>query len=140
MIDLRNTDAEALIASLEPGSVAGVIADPPWKYGSPREAVTRFGLGASIADKYDEMQDRDIVRILDSTYPLVGPNAYLAVWCTWPKMAEWSAVHESMRWRYVTGGCWAKANGFGVGFHAAGDSEFWLIYVKGSPRPAEGRR
>ena len=39
-----------------------------------------------------------------------------------------------------TGGAWTKDGGFGMGYHHAGDSEFWLLYVKGSPRPAEGRQ
>ncbi len=79
-------------------------------------------------------------RTLASTFAACTDDAYLAVWCTWPKLAEWFAVHGSMPWRYVTGGAWAKSNGFGIGYHHAGDSELWLLYVKGSPRPADGRQ
>lgn len=140
MTDLRCCSAEDLIASLAPGSVDAVIADPPWKYGSPRDAVTLGGLAAGVADAYQEMPDRLVVWSLDLAFDATPADAYLAVWCTWPKLAEWFAVHGSMRWRYVTGGAWTKSNGFGVGFHHAGDSEFWLLYVKGSPRPAEGRQ
>lgn len=137
-IDLRCCSAEALIASLAPGSVAGVHADPPWAYANGERCG---GSGTSGAqDQYSVLDVGGIAATLDSTFPLCGPRAYLAVWCTWPKLAEWFAVHDAMRWRYVTGGCWTKSDGFGMGYHHAGDSEFWLLYVKGSPRPAEGRQ
>jgi hypothetical protein len=136
-IDIRCCGADELIASLEPGSVAGVVADPPWPY----DNGTSGGSGTSGVDSlYSTPTIGSIATTLDGSHDACGPNAYLAVWCTWPKLAEWFAAHESMRWRYVTGGAWCKSNGFGMGYHAAGDSEFWLLYVKGSPRPAEGRQ
>ena len=133
LADLRCCSAEDLIASLAPGSVDGVIADPPWSYNN-------VGAEGSASALYGTDPDCWIASVLDSSFPVAAPASYLAVWCTWPKLAEWFAVHGSMRWRYVTGGAWAKSNGFGVGFHHAGDSEFWLLYVKGSPRPADGRQ
>lgn len=139
-IDLRCCSAEELIASLEPGSVDGVIADPPWKYGSPRRAMTLSGLGGCASAHYSEIQDVDIAQHLSACAALCSLDAYLVVFCTWPKWKEWSAHDSGMPWRYVTGGAWCKSNGFGVGFHHAGDSEFWLVYVKGSPRPADGRQ
>jgi DNA modification methylase len=132
VIEIRHTDADTLIGSLEPGSVAGVIADPPWAYRNNQEG--------GVADLYSCPSNDQIAAALDRTFDICGPSAYLAAWCTWPKLAEWFAVHGSMRWRYVTGGAWCKSNGFGMGYHAAGDSEFWLLYVKGSPRPADGRQ
>ena len=136
-IEIRHADADSLIASLEPGSVAGVIADPPWPYSN----ATAGGSGKSGVGALYETPSLDAIAVtLDRTFGLCGPKAYLAVWCTWPKLAEWFGVHGSMRWRYVTGGAWCKSTGFGMGYHAAGDSEFWLLYVKGSPRPAEGRQ
>jgi hypothetical protein len=136
-IDLRCCSADELIASLEPGSVAGVIADPPWPYANG----TSGGSGTSGVDAlYGTPEISAIVATLDATYDAAAHDAYLDVWCTWPKIADWMAAQGSMRWRYVTGGAWCKSTGFGMGYHAAGDSEFWLRYVKGSPRPADGRQ
>lgn len=138
MIQIRHTGAEDLIASLTPGSVSGVIADPPWEYANGERCG---GSGTSGAqDQYQTGSVGWIASVLDSTFHVCGSRAYLAVWCTWPKLAEWFTAHDAMRWRYVTGGAWTKAGGFGMGYHHAGDSEFWLLYVKGSPRPADGRQ
>ncbi len=137
MIQIRHTGAEDLIASLAPGSVSGVIADPPWEYGN----TTTGGSGtSSAAHLYQTGSDAWIASVLASCWPLCGPSAYLAIWCTWPKLSEWFAVHHLIPWRYVTGGAWTKDGGFGMGYHHAGDSEIWLLYVKGSPRPADGRQ
>jgi len=136
-IDLRCSSAESLIASLDPGSVAGVHADPPWPY----DNGTSGGSGTSgVGALYDTPSIPAIAKTLDLCWDACADRAYLAVWCTWPKLSEWFAAHGSMRWRYVTGGAWTKQGGFGMGYHAAGDSEFWLLYVKGSPRPADGRQ
>ena len=104
MIQIRHTGAEDLIASLAPGSVSGVIADPPWLYSN---ASNQGG----AAKEYDLGNCAWIASVIDSTWELCGKRAYLAVWCTWPKMADWFAAHDAMRWRYVTGGCWTKSNG-----------------------------
>ena len=136
-IDLRCCSAQGLIASLEPGSVAGVIADPPWPY----DNGTSGGSGTSgVGSLYETPTIDAIAGVLDATFTACGERAYLAIWVTWPKASDWFAIHNQMRWRYVTGGCWTKQGGFGMGYHAAGDSEFWLLYVKGNPRPAEGRQ
>jgi len=132
-IDLRCCDVRDLLADVEPGSVAGVVSDPPWAYANDANSG---GVGAL----YSTPTNDEIAATLDAAFDACGPDAYLAVWCTWPKLAEWFAVHGSMRWRYVTGGAWCKSNGFGIGYHHAGDSELWLLYVKGSPRPADGRQ
>lgn len=131
-IDLRCCSAADLIASLDPGSVSGVHADPPWAYArSPNGAAS---------DEYQGLSEAEIADAIDSTRGACADDAYLVVWCCWPKLAEWAPEAARMRWRYLTGGAWCKSTGFGVGFHAAGDSEFWLLYGKGSPRPADGRQ
>ena len=138
-IDLRCCDVRDLLADVEPGSVAGVIADPPWRY----QGDTSGGSGSSGAgDLYPGLGDAAIAHHIASAFYLCGSDAYLAVWLTWPKMLEWQRAvdGEQWPWRYVTGGAWCKSNGFGMGYHAAGDSELWLLYVKGSPRPADGRQ
>jgi hypothetical protein len=138
-IDLRCCDVRDLLADVEPGSVAGVIADPPWRY----QGDTSGGSGSSGAgDLYPGLGDAAIAHHLGLSYHLCRGSAYLAVWLTWPKLLEWHAATagEHWPWRYVTGGAWCKSNGFGMGYHHAGDSELWLLYVKGSPRPADGRQ
>lgn len=138
-IDLRCCDVRDLLADVEPGSVAGVIADAPWPY----DNGTSGGSGTSGVDSlYQTPSIENIAHTLASTFYLCGASAYLAAWVTWPKLAEWQAATagEHWPWRYVTGGAWHKSNGFGMGYHHAGDSELWLLYVKGSPRPADGRQ
>jgi len=128
---LKNTDAESMINDLADSVAHGVIADPPWAY-------SRTGGEGSVG--YSTEDAGWIADLLDLTWPKCLPNAYLIVWCTWPKLQDWMDVHRRMRWTYKTGGAWTKSNGFGVGYHHAGDSEYWLLYTKGSPRPAEGRQ
>jgi len=142
-IDLRCCGAEELIASLEPGSVAGVIADPPWTYDSARTG----GRGKSgPAHLYPVLGVPEIAETLMSTAAVVGSDAYLAVWCTWPKLADWFAVGVSRPWSYLTGGSWGKSgaggyagpNGYGMGYHFRGRSEPLLLHRKGRPRPLGG--
>jgi hypothetical protein len=133
-IDLRCCSAADLIASMAAGSVDGVIADPPWKYGG---SVGGSGTSGAAA-QYGVMSDEDIASTLAACVDLCRADSYMAVWTVWAKLAGWFTL--SMPWRYVTGGAWCKSTGFGMGFHAAGDSELWLLYGKGSPRPADGRQ
>jgi len=133
MIQIEHTDARTLISTLASGSVTGVMADPPWSY-------TNSGHEGGVARQYAAISIDEIAEILDLTWDSCGSDAYLIVWCTWPKLIEWVHSAKSMRWRYVSGGAWTKSNGFGIGTHHAGDSECWLTYVKGSPRPADGRQ
>lgn len=114
-------------------AVRGVIADPPWSY-------DRKAGNGGTEGQYQGITDPEISAHLDATYDLAPEDAYLIVWCTFPKLLEWTKAAHGMRWRYITGGAWTKANGFGVGYHAAGDAEIALYYAKGSPRPADGRQ
>ena len=130
-IELRCCAFESVLAAAP--RVCGVVADPPWDYNN------RGGNGG-VEGQYGSLTNADIAGHLDASWDLVPTDAYLIVWCTWPKLLEWTEAARTMRWRYVTGGAWVKSNGFGVGYHAAGDSELVLYYVKGSPRPADGRQ
>lgn len=132
-IDLRRCGASELLSSLSNESVDGVVADPPWSY-------ARASNNGGVAAEYGTAGDSWIAELLSDCYRVAREDSYLAVWCTWPKLFEWADASKSMPWRYLTGGAWTKSNGFGVGYHAAGDSEFWLLYGKGSPRPADGRQ
>lgn len=113
-----------------------VHADPPWSYSNS----SRSNDFRSAAAHFDGLSELVIGAHLSQAYSCAAASAYMVVWCTFPKLAEWMAVHGSMPWRYVTGGVWAKTGRIGVGFHTRGNSEIWLLYVKGSPRPLSAFR
>jgi len=78
----------------------------------------------------------DIVQTVDAAYDSAADSAYMLLWSTWPTIGEWFAASlKNHRWRHVTGGSWHKSNGIGIGYHVRGDSEPWLLYAKGEPRP-----
>lgn len=110
-----------------------VHADPPWDYGGRencRGDGTRSGLDYAVFG-YDT-----VLAHLDAAYDCAEDNAYLLLWTTWPHLAFWLAAAEGKtRWRYLSGGVWAKTGGIGVGLHWRGDSEPLLLYGKGKPRP-----
>ena len=103
-----------------------VHADPPWPYDIQRNGAA--------AKHYDLLSVGGIAAHAAKSYAHATDAAYLLLWCTWPKLGEWMA-QDVGRWRYVTGGSWHKTGRLGIGFHVRGDSEPWLLYVKGSPRP-----
>lgn len=130
-IDLRCQDVRAMIAGLPDGCAAFVHADPPWPY----EHGNNQG---GVDEQYEGLPEPEIAAHLASLYRVAAPDCYLAVWCTFPKLAEWMAVTPG-KWQYVTGAAWGKTNGLGVGYHFRGDAELLLLlYRKGSPRPLEG--
>ena len=137
MTDLRCCSAEDLIASLAPGSVDAVIADPPWSFDSARCGAT----GISGADaNYQTTSCEQIARALSDTSALCGPDAYLVVWCCWPKVGEWFASNPLRGWEFLSGGAWGKSgsHGHGMGYHFRGRSEPVFLYRKGRPRPHGG--
>jgi hypothetical protein len=128
-IDLRCCGVEALLGEVCGASL--VVADPPWTYNNA-------GTRGNASDEYDTITIEDIARHLDAAWDCAGDDAYLLCWAAWPLLLGpdgWAAASAAMRWRYVSGGAWSKTGGLGVGFHWRGDSEFALLYVKGSPRP-----
>ncbi len=106
-----------------------VHADPPWTYSN------ETGQG-SAAKQYATISMGEIAGHLDGLYDSAGGDAYLIVWCTWPKLSEWMDAGLEMRWSYKTGGSWHKTCRLGIGYHVRSDSEPWLIYTKGRPKPA----
>jgi N6-adenosine-specific RNA methylase IME4 len=136
MIDLRCQDVTAMLAGLPDGSAALIHADPPWDYHNGGS------MAHGAADKhYGGLSEPDIAAHMASTYRVAAPDAYLLLWCTFPKLLEWARVDGILRsagWEYITGGAWGKTNGQGVGYHQLGDTELWLRYKKGSPRPVGG--
>lgn len=117
------------------GTVRGariIHADPPWDY--DHRANCRGDGTVSWLD-YRTMRYPDVLAHLDAAFDCAADNAYLLLWMTWPHLAPWLAASTGMRWRYLSGGCWAKTGGIGVGLHWRGDSEPLLLYAKGKPRP-----
>ena len=132
-IDLRCCDVAELLAEVRGADL--VHADPPWVYRSG--GVFRGweeGQAGRVEDHYGVLTDTDIADHIAAAYECAADDAYLLLWCTWPKLGEWMA-QDCGRWAYKTGGSWHKLGRIGVGFHVRGDSEPWLIYVKGKPRP-----
>ena len=131
----RIVEADAATVAEHAQGAALVHADPPWTYNSG--GVFRGwdgGNAGTIEDHYAACGDGMIASHVAATYDAAAPDAYLFLWTTWPKLAEWIAAGAG-RWRYVTGGAWHKTGRMGIGFHVRGDTEPWLLYVKGKPRP-----
>jgi len=105
-----------------------VHTDPPWTY-------EISGLRGHATNHYDTISMVQIAAHLTAAFDAAAPDAYLFLWSTWPKLVEWIGASAAMPWRHVTGGSWHKTDRMGIGFHVRGDSEPWLLYVKGKPRP-----
>jgi N6-adenosine-specific RNA methylase IME4 len=124
-------DTAEMLAQLPPLSASFIHADPPWDY----QNWTDTKQGAASA-YYDGLSMADIAAHATSAYSVAAKDAYLLVWCTFPKLQEWLCSSQNLGgWQYITGGMWGKTNGLGIGFHVRGDSEPWLLYKKGAPRP-----
>jgi N6-adenosine-specific RNA methylase IME4 len=140
-IDLRCQDVQTMIAGLADGSAAAIHSDPPWSYGMGLPANYGDDTGLSLKGlarmQYDGLSEAAIAEHLASTYRVAAQNAYLFVWCTFPKLMEWAAVKPG-KWEYVTGAAWGKNRGLGVGKHFRGDAEILLVYKKGAPMPIDG--
>lgn len=131
-IDLRCIDALELVRGIPCASVGMVHADPPWKYSGTDTARGHAGA------YYEGLPESVIAEHLAATFDVVAPNGYLVVWCTFPKLLEWARKDDILRkvgWHYVSGACWGKTNGLGVGYHLRGDSEPVLFYKKGAMLP-----
>ncbi len=114
---------------LIPGSYGAILADPPWNFASGDERNPR--------QHYDCMDLADIARL--PVRSLAAPNCALAMWCTWPMLANGIAVMEAWGFHYKTGEPWAKqspsGNGwaFGTGYIFRNASEVVLIGTIGKP-------
>lgn len=116
-----------LLRRLPDGCAAMIHADPPWSY--------RRGKNQGNAeDQYRGMAEIDIMADLSASSRVAADDAYLFVWCTFPKLADWLSVPGPDGWRYLTGGAWGKVGRLGVGYHVRGDAEILLVYGKGSPQ------
>jgi len=108
-----------------------VFCDPPWTYSNSGDKTR------SAASHYPCLTMADIVGHVRKAYSCAAPDAYLVLWATFPLLAEWmsAATEDAIKWRYVTGGAWAKTGAPGSGFHWRGNAEPILVYRKGKPKP-----
>ena len=135
-IDLRCCDVAEVLADVRGARL--IHADPPWLYD-----IDGVRLGKSVSPSrggavlYAQDDNAAIAAAVDAAFDAATDGARLALWCTFPKLAEWMSVSACLRWRYVSGGAWGKVAGehgsCGVGYHWRGRAEVLLLYVKGSP-------
>lgn len=128
-VDLRLCCTDELFDEVRGARI--VFCDPPWAYSNSGDKTR------SAASHYPCLKIGDIVRHVRSSWDCADEDAYLVLWATFPLLAEWmaAATEDEIRWRYVTGGAWAKTGAPGTGFHWRGNAEPILIYRKGKPRP-----
>jgi N6-adenosine-specific RNA methylase IME4 len=115
-----------------------VIADPPWSYdgisgGTKTDAGYRQAFNA-----HNHYHCASAPSIADHLRDL--PASRLALWLTWPMLAEWTEATRSQdRWwawgHPRSGGAWCKssegdAGHFGPGHHWSGCTEPVLIYTR----------
>jgi len=121
-IDLRCCDVAELLASGDAQGATLCIADPPWGEYEQRPGVADPEL------TYPVLPMSAIAAHVEAAYDVAAPGARLALWTVWPLMLDWLVASSSMRWRYVTGGAWAKQDSQGAGYHWLGRSEPVLVY------------
>lgn len=122
LVDLRCCDIAELLDDLreEP---ALVVADPPWSYSHPAQS--------NPGHHYQQLLTPDLAAHVDR-----APGSRLALWITWPLMAEWRHVTAGWSWGdVVTGGAWLKSGDgdsghYGQGYHWSGCSEPVLVYTR----------
>jgi len=124
IIDLRCADAR----DVDWPDADLVLTDPPWTYASD--------LGVASVSAHNHYTGLSCVEIAAILGALVAPR--MAMWATWPLLAEWSQATENWAtWgRPKTGGAWVKSQPgdrghYGPGFHWAGCSELVLVYTRG---------
>lgn len=130
-IQLLCGDWESTLVSERPAELAHL--DPPWDYDNAKAKVQ----GRS-SRYYAGLPDVEIARHAASMVEYTTPDAYMVVWCTFPKLEHWMSQYHMLKkagWRYITGGTWGKINGLGAGFHVRGDAELVLIYRKKDGHP-----
>lgn len=130
MIELQDTP--------QAGRYAVILADPPWRF------VTRSAKGLEKSpEAHYPCMDLEAIAALP-VGEVAGPRCWLALWTTWPMLAETLGVVEGWSdpdapWRYVSGGSWHKKtanglDGFGTGYTFRSSSEPLLLFKKGDPR------
>ena len=111
-----------------------IYADPPWKYNSRANYKTRFRGGAF--GHYPLMSMADIYKL--PVEKLVGENAILFLWVTFPYLKEQLQVFDRWGFKYKTVAfTWIKLNSknrkpfFGVGYYSKSNAEVCLLGTRG---------
>lgn len=132
-IDLRCCGVEEVLSEARGARL--IMADPPWRYDEAPGVANPEEHGI-----YAGLSDGEIVAHLDQAFACAAPSSRLAVWYTFPKLAEWSAAGwAGPRWgEVVSGGAWVKTGGTGVGYHWRGRAEPVALFTRGTTgRPSE---
>jgi hypothetical protein len=74
-----------MLGSLPDGCAALLHFDPPWQY-----FTGTSGHGAA-GKHYQQSPEAEIAALLARAYRVGAADSYLAVWCTFPKLGEWTA-------------------------------------------------
>ncbi len=130
-IDLRCCDVAELLADMQATGERAVlvVADPPWMYSA---GVPGHGF---MGDHYEGLSKEAIAAHVREVGDIVGEDAYLALWCTWPMLGQWME-HPVAPWGYKSGGSWHKLVKLGTGYHWRGQTEPLLLYTIGKPKPS----
>ena len=130
VIDFRRADVADVLASVEPGSVDLVIADPPWDAYRERPGV------AAPDGVYGLLTERQIGEHLGAAVERMSPGGRLALWACWPLLVDALSAIVRPPWLDIpgvvwkTGGAWSKGGSPGVGYHWRGHSEPVLVGVR----------
>ena len=125
VIDFRRADVADVLASVEPGSVDLVIADPPWDLYQRQPGVVDPALLYSLLT-VDQIGEH-----LGAAVERMRPGGRLALWACWPLLVEAlgrDLTIPGLEWK--SGGAWSKGGSPGVGYHWRGHSEPVLVGVR----------
>ena len=116
-----------------------VFADCPWAF----ELYSERGQKKSAQAQYDCMSLEDIKAL--PVDQLAGKDCLLFLWATWPMLPQAFEVMEAWKFKYVSGGHWAKKTtkgklAFGTGYRLRSASEPWLIGTIGNPTTSKSAR
>jgi N6-adenosine-specific RNA methylase IME4 len=111
------------------GGYSVIYADPPWSYDDK-------GSNGAADGHYSTMSVADICAMPVSE--IVGKDAALFLWATWPLLPEAIQVMEAWGFKYKTVAfVWVKGQEkafFGLGRWTRGNTEVCLLGIRGKPK------
>jgi len=123
--------------TLQPLRYGAILADPPWAF----DTLSAKGQGKSPEAHYPTMTGDQIAAL--PVDHLAGPDCYLFLWATWPRLPLALEVLEGWGFRYITGESWTKrtrnwAVAMGTGYTLRSATEPFLVGKFGRPQVADG--
>lgn len=110
-----------------------VVADPPWRYATPRGITTRTrgsgGFAPEAERNYPTMSVDEIAAL--PVRELVADDAHLYLWVTNPILPAVFPIVEAWGFRYTTLLTWRKLGTLGMGYYFRGDTEHVIFGVRG---------